>query len=327
MSRLARYKYTRLAALGALLRDAPKIGRPRKIDIDWLKSRGVLTNGESIISVLRFVGLIRHDGTPTDLWEAVSSPSPRNKIRFADAVRTAYDDLFALYPHADREDDKTLSTFFESQVQAKDPVPRIVLTTFRTLTKFGDFDTDSESYSEGRVDLPELVRSVEALEGKAREWLGAHNEIQLKLATLRPLHARLDGLLLEKDDLLQDSISAAEAGLFRASHVLAWSGFTDFLYRPFTTESVRTVRSRIETSEDLHRTSDYDLIKVGKELRFYGNTMMKTLHGLLNDRNRCAHGSEYSPDLHETLGFLSKLLHMIEELQATPSGHWAEAPQ
>jgi hypothetical protein len=68
---------------------------------------------------------------------------------------------------------------------------------------------------------------------------------------------------------------------------------------------------------------DYDLIEVGKELGLYDNTAMKTLHGLLNDRNRCAHGSKYSPDLNETLGFLSKLLHMIEDLQTARSSRRA----
>ena len=324
MPRLARYKYTRLTALGNLLRDAPKIGRPRKIDTDWLKSRGVSTNGESIISVLRFVGLIRHDGTPTDLWDAISDPNPHNKIRFADAVRTSYDDLFALYPHADREDDKTLSTFFQSQVQGQAAVQSAVLRTFRTLTKFGDFDADSEASANKAIDLPELIRSVEALESQAHEWLNSQSQIQAKLEAVAPLRKRLDGLSLEQDELLRDSLTAAEAGLFRASHVLAWGGFTDFLYKPFTIGKVKSKRPawKINTRDDIYRTSDYQLIEVGKELEFYDNTTMKTLHGLLNDRNRCAHGSKYLPDLNETLGFLSKLLHMVKDLQTSPNGHW-----
>ena len=324
MPRLARYKYTRLTALGDLLRDAPKIGHPRKIDTDWLKSRGVPTNGESIISVLRFVGLVRHDGTPTDLWDAISNPSPHNKIRFADAIRTAYDDLFALYPRADREDDKTLSIFFRSQVQGQAAVQSAVLRTFRTLTKFGDFDTDSQATENKAIDLPELMRSVETLESQAHEWLNSQRQIQAKLEAVAPLRKRLDELSLAQE-LLLDSLTAAEAGLFRASHVLAWGGFTDFLYRPFTVDKVTSKRPawKIGKREDIFRTSDYQLIELGKELDFYDNTTMKTLHGLLNDRNRCAHGSKYLPDLNETLGFLSKLLHVVKDFQASPSGYWS----
>jgi hypothetical protein len=275
------------------------------------------------MSVLRFVGLIRHDGTPTDLWDTISNPNPHNKIRFADAVRAAYDDLFTDYPHAEREDDKTLSIYFQSYVQAQPQVQRAVLKTFRTLVKFGDFDTDSELLENEAVELPELVRTVEALENKARGWLAAHSEIQARLEALAPLHKRLDGLSLEQDELLRDSLTAAEANLFRASHVLAWSGFTDFLYKPFTIGEVKTVLPAIKTWNDLYKTSDHQLIETGKKLDFYDNTTMKTLHGMFNDRNRCAHGSRYSPDLNETLGFLSKLLHMIKDLKTTSSRRWA----
>lgn len=323
MPRLARYKYTRLSALDDLLRDAPKIGRPRRIDIDWLRSRGVLTNGGSIISVLRFVGLIRHDGTTTDLWDAINEPSLHNKVKFADAVRAAYDDLFALYPKAHREDDRTLSTFFQSQVEGQAAVQSAVLNTFRTLVKFGDFDTDSASLANRTIDLPELVQSVEDLERNAREWLDAQVNIQAKLVAVDPFRVRLKELSLEHDELIRDGFTAAEAGLFRASHVLAWSGFTEFLYEPFTIGKVGTLRPKITTQDDLDRASDFDLIQVGKELGFYNETTKKTLHGLLNDRNRCAHGSRYDPDLNETLGYLSKILHVISDLQIAPNGSWA----
>ena len=322
MARLTRYKYTRLTALDDLLRDAPKIGRPRKIDEVWLKARGVGTNGETVISVLRFVGLIRHDGTPTDLWDSISNPSPHNKVRFADAVRTAYDDLFALYPHAHREDDDALSTFFRSQVQGQEQVQRGILKTFRTLTKFGDFDTDPELSQNKTIELPELVLSVEDLERKTREWLDMQSEIQARLEVLAPLRKRMDELSLEKDELLRDSITAAEANLFRASHVLAWSGFTDFLYEPFVIDEVSSILPKVKTRADLYRFNDHDLIEVGKRLGLYDNTTMKTLHGLLNDRNRCAHGSRYAPDVNETIGFLSKILHMINDLKHSPTGRW-----
>ena len=322
MPRLARYKYTKLTALGDLLRDAPRIGRPRKIDTDWLESRGVLTNGGSIISVLRFVGLIRHDGTPTDLWDAISEPSLHNKVKFADAIRAAYDDLFALYPKAHREDDRTLSTFFQSQVQGQAAVQNAVLNTFRTLVKFGDFDTDAASLANRTIDLPELVQSVEVLERNAREWLDAQDKIQAKLVAIDPFRARLKELSLEHDELLRDGLTAAEAGLFRSSHVLAWSGFAEFLYKPFTISKVRTLRPKIITEDDLDRAPDFDLIQVGKELGFYNETTKKTLHGLLKDRNLCAPGSRYNPDLNETLGYLSKVLHVISDLQTVPNGPW-----
>jgi hypothetical protein len=42
---------------------------------------------------------------------------------------------------------------------------------------------------------------------------------------------------------------------------------------------------------------------------------------MVNDRNRCAHGSGYEPDLNETLSFLKKVFDMIEYLQSNLGSH------
>jgi len=209
MPPLAKYKYTRLTRkLDSILRDAPRIGRPKEISATWLRSGyGVSNNEGSIISVLRFIGLIRHDGTPTDLWDALRDPSAQKQQR----------------------------------------------------------------------------------------------------------------------ELLKDSIRAAEADLFSAAHVLAWSGFTGFFYKPFTVDIVKAEHPDWEMRkiENLLRFKDYQLIEAGwKELGFYNRGTEKTLQGLLNDRNRCAHGSGYFPDLNETWAFLKKLFDMIEYLQNSPGSRW-----
>jgi hypothetical protein len=254
MPRLAKYKYTGYSnRLAAILGDAPNTGRPRKIDKAWLKSRGIAANSESVLSVLRSIGLTRNDDTTTDLWNTIKYPNPHNKVRFADAVRMAYADLFADFPDAHRKEDSTLRAWFQAQVEGQDQVQRKVLRTFRTLVRFGDFDTDPDWFATKTPDLPELVRSVEGLGNQVRKWLEEQYEIQAKLEALAPLHKRLDELVLEQDELLRDSFTAAEAGLFRASHVLAWSGFTDFLYKPFTIAVVTTVRPKIKTRDDLDR--------------------------------------------------------------------------
>jgi hypothetical protein len=133
MPPLAKYKYTRQPSkLGRILREAPRTGRPKEISVAWLRSGyGVSNNEGSIISVLRFIGLVRPDGTPTDLWDAIREPTAQNRIRFADAVRAAYDDLFTHYPDAHREDDETLRTFFRGQELGGTQVQGAVLTRTR----------------------------------------------------------------------------------------------------------------------------------------------------------------------------------------------------
>ncbi len=325
MPRLAKYKYTGLTGpLRDLLREAPTRGCPDKVTKDWLRSvYGVSSNGESIISVLRFVGLIRqHDGSPTDLWDAISHPTAENKIRFADAVRKAYYELFKHYPDAHRQNDDALRTFFERQVESGSQARRHMVSTFKTLLLFGDFD--SVSGPPGSIALPELVQSLETLDTTARKWLQTHTEVQARLKALGPLHKRLDDLALEQDELLKDSLRAAEAGLFSASHTLGWGGLVDFLYKPFTVDAVNNKRPRwrLESLEELHAKPDSQLIDVGKEIGYYGESIRKTLQGLLNDRNRCSHGSGYSPVLDDVQGFLSKIFHVITDLKTKYRRHY-----
>ena len=327
MPPLAKYKYTRQPSkLSRILREAPRTGRPKEISLAWLRSGyGVSNNEGSIISVLRFVGLVRHDGTTTDLWDAIREPTAQNRIRFADAVRTAYDDLFAHYPDAHREDDETLRTFFRGQDLGGVQVQGAVLTTFKTLVKFGDFDTHPESSANNTIELPELVRSVEALGHNVDEWLAAHNELRARMNALGLMRRRLKDLSLEHNEPLRDGILAAEVELFSASHVLAWTGFTDILYKPFTVDAIEAENFewKPKTIEELRRGKDFQTIEAGKKLGFYDEGTRKTLQGMLNDRNRCAHGSGYSPDLNETLAFLKKVFDMIEHLQTRLGSRWA----
>lgn len=329
MPRLAKYKYTGLTGpLREILRDAPTRDRPDKVTKDWLRSfYGVSSNGESIISVLRFVGLIKqHDGSPTDLWDTISHRTPADKIRFARAVRDAYYDLFEHYPDAHRRNDDTLRVFFERQVNSGPEARRNMLSTFKTLLLFGDFDAVSEPSA--TIDLPELVESVKALDHSIHEWLKGHNKHRARTEALDPIRGRLDAISLEQQqqESIKDSIRAAEAGLFSAAHVLAWIGFTGFFYEPFTVDAVKAEHPDWEMKriENLLRANDYDRIEAGwKQLGFYNRATEKTLHGLLNDRNRCAHGSGYDPDLNETLAFLKKLADMIEFLKTRPGSRWS----
>jgi len=208
-------------------------------------------------------------------------------------------------------------------VESGNEAQRHMVSTFKTLLMFGDFDAVSGPL--GTIDLPELVQRVEALDSVVRRWLSVHNEVQARLKALAPLHKRLDDLRLEREGLLRDGLRAAEADLLSASHTLAWGGLVDFLYKPFTVEAVNDKRPRwqLESLEDLHAKPDSQLINVGKELGYYGESTRKTLQGLLHDRNRCSHGSGYSPVLDDVQGFYSKIFHVITDLRTTPGSPWA----
>jgi hypothetical protein len=93
------------------------MGKPDKVSQDWLRTAGwTSSNDRSVIPVLRFVGLTGADGRPTDLWDTVRAPSPPNKLRFGQAVKVAYSDLFQLYPDAHRKDAEVGLTRFDGHV-------------------------------------------------------------------------------------------------------------------------------------------------------------------------------------------------------------------
>lgn len=317
MPRAAKYKYTKLTVkLSALLRLAREVGRPAKVNEAWLSSIGIVSSdAKSIIRVLRFVDLIGDDGRPTDLWDTIHDQTLANRIRFANAIRNAYSELFASYPDAHRKDDETLRIFFRGQGLGGEEVQAAARRTFQALVLFGDFEAGIQSPTS--MDLPDFVGSVKTLEAEARRLLEKHEEIRARMAALKPLYERLEGFSLEQNILLQDSLRAAEAGLFRPTHVLSWGGFIDLLCEHFPVDSVKREypKWQIESIEDLHRVKESQLIDAGKKLGLYNQTVANTLHGLLNDRNQLAHGSGYFPDLNETLGFLRRLFRVIESLQ------------
>lgn len=308
--------------LSAVLRLAPDVARPDKVDEAWLSSVGVISSdAKSIIRVLRFVDLIGDDGRPTDLWDTICYQSPDNRARFANAVRKAYKGLFDYYPDAHRKDDETLRVFFRGQGLGGEEVQAAARRTFRALVPFGDFEAKEQSVADTTMDVPEFVHSVRALEAEARRLLDRHEEVRARMVALEPLRKRLDELCPEQNVLLQDSLRALEAGLFRPAHVLSWGGFIDLLceFLPIDEVKRRYPGWHIESIEDLHTQKEYQLIDAGKKLGLYNQAAANTLRGLLNDRNQLAHGSGYFPDLNETLGFLSKLFRVIEDLQKRKS--------
>ena len=71
--------------------------------------------------------------------------------------------------------------------------------------------------------------------------------------------------------------------------------------------------------EDLREQApEYQQIEVCREVKFLNKNEAKALFGLLNRRNECAHPSNYSPTLNETLGFISELLSRVSMLQRKP---------
>jgi hypothetical protein len=166
------YPYTTVPGkLREILKKAPTMGRPSRITQEWLRQAGwTSSNDRSVIPVLRFVGLIGPDGTPTQLWDAVRVQDEEHRARLAGAIRQAYSDLFALYPDAHRKDAEAIRNFFRANTGGGEQVQSKLVQTFQVLTEFADFDapttngagsaptnaktTRAETASQARSEIP-----------------------------------------------------------------------------------------------------------------------------------------------------------------------------
>jgi hypothetical protein len=121
--------------------------------------------------------------------------------------------------------------------------------------------------------------------------------------------------------LFREALRCIENQLFKASHVMAWAGFMDYLEDKLINEYLKDVTAvrpkwSINSKEDLReQATEYQLINICREIKLFNKNEEKAFQGLLNTRNECAHPSSYSPALNETLGYISQLLNRIVTLQ------------
>jgi hypothetical protein len=182
-------------------------------------------------------------------------------------------------------------------------------------------------------DVPRMAESLQDLVAMARGRLASfsaeahfilatHEAAPSRIISLEDTYDNLTRLSLQQDELFRQSLRCLEHGLYRASHVMAWAGFMDFLEEKLASDGLvklKALRSswKGSTIEEMREyVNEFSLIDVTQPLGLCTKNEMKALHGLLNKRNECAHPSGYAPGLNETLGYLSELLARIQKLQS-----------
>jgi hypothetical protein len=131
-------RYTTVpGSFSKLLDKIPTLGRPDKVNSGWLASIGMGGgNNQSMLRVLKGLGAVASDGTPSELWGALRA---QDKPKIAAAVRTMYSDLFAIYPDANKKDDEALIAFFRANTDLGEKAQRLSVQTFKVLCDAGDF--------------------------------------------------------------------------------------------------------------------------------------------------------------------------------------------
>jgi hypothetical protein len=166
-----------------------------------------------------------------------------------------------------------------------------------------------------------LLRSGRAFSAEAHSILGKHESSPSRVVLLEDSYKKLTALTLKQDELMRQALRCMENELYRASHVMAWAGFMDFLEEKLGSDGfvkLRSVRTKwvFASVEELRETVvEYQIIDAARDVGLCEKSEAKALQGLLNKRNECAHPSDFYPGLNESLGYFSEVLKRIETLR------------
>jgi len=171
------------------------------------------------------------------------------------------------------------------------------------------------------VIIRDLLKKAHSFEREAHVILSYHETSPSRVVLLDETYRELGQLSLRQDELFRQSLRCLEGQLFRAAIVMAWAGFMDYLEEKIISDNFNKLRKvrpnwTIKTVEDLREhVPEYQVVEACKDMALCSRNETRALLGLLNKRNECAHPSNYFPDLNESLGFISEVLHRIEMLQ------------
>jgi hypothetical protein len=125
--------------LRQFLKGVPNRGVPTKVNAEHLKSIGLKElNDQSIIRVLKFVGLLNGDGAPSEGYKDFRDKT-RGPALLAKEIQRAYRELFETYPDAYTQTDENLRNFFTGKTSLGKKAISLVVSTFKVLCEFGDF--------------------------------------------------------------------------------------------------------------------------------------------------------------------------------------------
>lgn len=117
----------------------PDAGTPPKITQPYLEAAGFKSkNDRAIISVLKFIGFLGGDGTTTQDYALLRDKTQSGAV-MASHLRTAYSELFGMFPDAYNKSNDALRNFFATKTTAGGAALGLIVATFKTLCESADF--------------------------------------------------------------------------------------------------------------------------------------------------------------------------------------------
>ncbi len=119
-------------------------GVPDRVTFEFLKTLGFKSsNDRPIISVLKGIGFLDANGTPTDAYRAFRDPHGGPKV-LARALRAAYSDVFLANTKAHELPVDKLKGIIATKTSKGDTVVKLIAATFKVLCKAADFSDADE---------------------------------------------------------------------------------------------------------------------------------------------------------------------------------------
>jgi hypothetical protein len=141
---MVNYSYTiKPGSLEDFLKNMPNRPEPTgKITVDYLKKLGYTSSNDfATISVLKFIGFLDSNGVITEAFKQFRD-TQKGKAVMAQALRTAYSDLFSAYSNPCAEN---LENYFRTATGKAGKALHATEITFKTLCKFANFETSEPS--------------------------------------------------------------------------------------------------------------------------------------------------------------------------------------
>jgi hypothetical protein len=129
--------------LSKLLSKIREVGVPTKATSQWLKSVGFTSsNDPSLLTVLRYVGLLDDTGAPTDKWRNYRGAQHGQVL--ANAIRQSYAKLFSVYPDAHSRSSSDVENVVSTVSNAGKQVVTKTVRTFQVLCSAADFSATGQ---------------------------------------------------------------------------------------------------------------------------------------------------------------------------------------
>jgi len=160
-----------------------------------------------------------------------------------------------------------------------------------------------------------------AFKSEAHKLFGTIETSKSRIHTLDESYRLIGEISVEQDDQFRQAIRCCEHGLYRASHVVAFTGLIDWLQKYCERDAFATIRAALprHTINDLsdirENVGEHLLIEKMKDCGLLKRGEAKAFLGLLHRRNECAHPTSYYPDMNQTIGYLSEIFQRLKAIQ------------